>query len=274
MIRVDSHVHVWRLDRGDYHWITPAMSIHRDYGLDDLRPHMGSIDAVVLVQAAPTDAETDYLLEVANGSPKLVRGVVGWTDLAAPGAAKRIHELAKDPLLKGLRAMLQDIEDPYWIMREEVKPALQAMTEAGLCLDLLIEPRHLALMPIFANFHPKLKIVIDHAAKPPITSRSMNPWADDLARVGRDTNIHCKFSGLATLAGPLWQINHLRPWVEHMFRSFGPSRIMWGSDWPVLEQASTYERWLTISERFLFFYHIPERDEIMCDTAVRFYGLK
>jgi L-fuconolactonase len=274
MIRVDAHHHVWRLDRGDYGFLTPDMNIYRDYSLDDLRPQLGGIDATVLVQAAPTEAETEYLLEIAHNSKKLVRGVVGWTDLAAPDAPKRINELAKDPLLKGLRPMLQDIEDTYWIFRDDVRPALHAMAETGLCFDALIQPRHLALMPVLASLHPKLKIVIDHAAKPSIATGTMQPWAEDMARVGRDTNIHCKFSGFATQAGPMWQMNQLRPYVEHMFKCFGPSRIMWGSDWPVVELAATYERWHTISERFLFYYHIPDRDEIMCDTAVRFYGLK
>src|SRR5690348_12602782 len=111
MIRVDAHHHVWRLDRGDYAWITPDMAIHRDYGLEDLRPLLTDIDATVLIQAAPTEAETDYLLEVARGSNGLVKGVVGWIDLAAPDAAQRVRERAADPMLKGLRPMLQDIAD-------------------------------------------------------------------------------------------------------------------------------------------------------------------
>ena len=90
-------------------------------------------------------------------------------------------------MIKGLRPMLQDIADTYWIFRDEVKPALHAMAETGLCLDALIQPRHLPLMQIFANLHPKLKIVIDHAAKPPIASSNMQPWADDLARLADDS---------------------------------------------------------------------------------------
>lgn len=111
MTRVDAHHHVWRVDRGDYGWLTPDLPIHRDYGLDDLRPLLGDITATVLVQAAPTDAETQYLLEVARASGGLVRGVVGWTDLSAAEAPLQVARLARDPLLKGLRPMLQDIPD-------------------------------------------------------------------------------------------------------------------------------------------------------------------
>ena len=128
-------------------------------------------------------------------------------------------------------------------------------------------------MQTFTNLHPKLKIAIDHAVRPPIATRTMHPWADDLARLAKDSNVCCKLSGLATEAGPEWQMNDMRPWFEHICDCFGPSRLMWGSDWPVIEMSTPYQRWLTITHRFLFRYSLPDQDEIMCDTAVRFYGL-
>lgn len=273
MIRVDAHHHVWRLDRGDYRLLTPDMSIYRDYRLDDLRPFLGDIDATVLIQAAATDAETDYLLEVAHGSNRLVRGVVGWADLAAPDAVARIETLAKDPLLKGLRPMLQEFDDSYWILSEPVQPALKAMAEQGLCFEALIEARHLPVLPLLDRLHPKLKIVIDYGGAPPIAAREFDPWSGDLARVARETRIFCKLSGLPTIAGGQWTMNDIRPYVDHILDCFGPSRVMWGSDWPLLEISTPYQRWRTICERFLFRFSLEERDEIMCGTAVRFYGL-
>ena len=97
MIQVDAHHHVWTIARGDYGWLSPELSIARDYGLDDLRPLLGGITATVLVQAAPTEAETAFMLDVARASAGLVQGVVGWTDLAAPSAPARIAELTQVP---------------------------------------------------------------------------------------------------------------------------------------------------------------------------------
>ena len=273
MIRVDAHHHVWRIGRGDYDWIVPDSILYRDYGLDDLRALLDGIEATILVQAAPTDAETIHLLEVARNSDGLVRGVVGWTDLSAPEAAARVAELAKDPLLKGLRPMLQDIEDTYWILRDDVRPALRAMAETGLRLEALIQPRHLPLLPVLRNFHPNLKVVIDHGAKPPIAERAMAPWADDLARVARETNYFCKVSGLSAEAGEGWQMNDVRPWFDHILQCFGPARTMWGSDWPVLDLTSDYGRWHKICERYLFPFGLDERADVMGGTAARFYGL-
>ena len=243
MIRVDAHHHVWTIARGDYRWLSPDLSIARDYGLDDLRPLLGDITTTVLVQAADTEAETAFLLDVARASAGLVQGVVGWTDLAAPGAPARIGELAGLPLLKGLRPMLQDIEDTGWILRPAVQPALAAMARHGLRFDALLKPRHLPVIAELAQRHPDLPVVIDHAAKPDIANGSFQPWARHIARLARETPWCCKVSGLVTEARADWQVEDLRPYVDHLLATFGPDRLMWGSDWPVVTLASNYRRW-------------------------------
>lgn len=265
-MRVDAHHHVWRLDRGDYGWLTPDLAIHRDYGLDDLRPLLGDITATILVQAAPTEAETRFLLEVATGSDGLVRGVVGWTDLAAVGAAARIEMLAADPLLKGLRPMLQDLPDPDWILRPEVQPGLAAMTQAGLRLDLLVKPHQLAGLARLAQRHPDLPCVIDHGAKPAIAAGGFAPWASEIARIAAETHWYCKVSGLCTEAAAGWTAADLRPYVAHLMACFGAERLMWGSDWPVVDLAGGYRRWHQVAAEML-----PEA--VFGDTAAGFYRL-
>ena len=183
MIRVDAYHHVWTIARGDYRWLSPDLSIARDYGLDDLRPLLGDVTATVLVQAADTEAETAFMLDVARSSPRLVRAVVGWTDLASPNAPARIAELAADPLLED-RPMLQDIDDTAWILLPAVQPALAAMARHGLRFDALLKPRHLRVIGALARSHPDLPVVIDHAAKPDIANGSLRPWADHIGATG------------------------------------------------------------------------------------------
>src|SRR5262249_13945707 len=140
MMRVDAHHHVWQISRGDYAWLTPDLQIHRDYALDDLRPLLGNITATVLVQAAPTQAETRLMLEVARASAGLVRGVVGWIDFADRSAPARIAQLPREPLVKGLRPMLQDIADTEWILHTNAQPAIEELIAAGLSFDALVQP--------------------------------------------------------------------------------------------------------------------------------------
>lgn len=278
MMRVNSHHHVWRVARGDYHWLTSDLPIHRDFTLADLRPMLGDITATVLVQAAPTEAETNFMLMAAGGSQRLVRGVVGWTNLAAPDAAARIAELATVPLLKGLRPMLQDIADSDWILCPEVRPALMAMADRGLRFDALIQPRHLPRLLSLAARHPGLRIVIDHAAKPAIAQDVFEPWASDIARVARETNAYCKLSGLATQAAPDWHHpdwhhDDLRRTVDHLLGCFGPTRLMWGSDWPVVELPGGYARWRTATQHLLAGLNSASSDAILGGTACSFYDL-
>ncbi|HVC63338.1 MAG TPA: amidohydrolase family protein [Acetobacteraceae bacterium] len=273
MTRVDAHHHVWRLERGDYAWLTPGLPIHRDFGLHDLSPLLRDITVTVLVQAAPTEAETRFLLQVAQGSGGLVRGVVGWVDLAAADAPARIALLAGNALFKGLRPMLQDIEDRDWILRPEMQPALAQIAARGLVFDALIQPRHLPVVRALADRHPTLRIVIDHAAKPDIAAGGFQPWAAELAKVARETQAVCKLSGLVTEAAPDWRTADLEPYVEHMLDVFGPQRLMWGSDWPVVELAGGYARWRDATLKLL--RHLPEtaRDAVLGNTAATVYRL-
>jgi L-fuconolactonase len=246
--RVDAHHHIWRVPRGDYHWLRPTWPIYRDYDLDDLRPLLSDVGATVLVQAAATEAETAFLLDAARNSGGLVRAVVGWTDLAATDAADRVRQLSGEPLLRGLRPMLQDIADVGWILRPELRPALTAMSDTALSLDLLIVPRHLPLVPELAQRHPDLRLVIDHGAKPAIAARAFEPWASDIARVARETRAFCKLSGLVTEAGPNWTEDDIRPYILHLLECFGPQRLMWGSDWPVVDMAGGYRAWRAVAD--------------------------
>jgi L-fuconolactonase len=267
---VDAHHHVWRLGRHDYFWLTPDLAIHRDYGLDDMRPVLGDIAATVLVQASPTRAETNFLIDVAAASDGLVRAVVGWVDLADGAAPDAIAELAQRPFVKGVRPMLGFIDDTYWILRPEIQPGLSALAAHGLRLDVPARARHLQLLPELAQRHPSLPIVIDHGAKPAIARGEFEPWAREIACVARTTSFFCKLSGLANEARADWQDADLQPYVDHLLECFGPDRLMWGSDWPVVELAGGLGRWLDVTRRLL-----PADAEaaVLRDTAVAFYGL-
>ncbi|MEO8857584.1 MAG: amidohydrolase family protein [Burkholderiaceae bacterium] len=242
---IDAHFHMWQLARGDYGWLTPELGpIYRDVGLDDWRRARAGcgIDGGILVQAAATEAETQFLLQQAEEAPDVL-GVVGWVELLASDAAERIVQLAQSPKLKGLRPMLQDIANPDWILQEALQPALDAMRSSDLTLDALVKPLQLPRIEQLALRNPGLRIVIDHAGKPDIARGQWNDWASSLERLARLPEVFCKLSGLWTEAAPGASAAMLAPYVDHVLACFCPQRTLWGSDWPVLEMASTYPRW-------------------------------
>lgn len=276
-MRVDAHHHLWKIDRGDYGWLnekdTPG--IVRDFLPADIAPHLRAcgIDKTVLVQCAETVAETEFLLGLAENAP-FVGGVVGWVDLAAREASDQIAWLAENKMLKGLRPMLQGLAEDDWILRPELTPALAAMKANGLRLDVLIFPRHLPHMAKFFARHGDLPMVIDHGAKPYIAKGEIEPWKADMTSVARDfPNVCCKLSGLATEAAPGWKPDDLRPYVDALVDIWGPKRLMWSSDWPVLHLAGNYRDWFAIAQKLTTHLSEADRGDIFGNTAQRFYEI-
>jgi L-fuconolactonase len=274
MRRIDSHQHFWRLDRGDYGWLTPALEpIYRDYLPADLAPQLtrAGIDSTILVQAAPTIAETCYLLELAR-EHAFIAGVVGWAEFESGMAPENIAALAADEKLLGLRPMIQDIPDPLWMLRPELAPAFEAMIDHDLVFDALVLPKHLEPLRDFVDLYPELRMVVDHGAKPPLRGGDLAQWKTGIAEIARSTPAVCKLSGLVTEAGSA-NPAVLAECVDHLVKVFGPTRLMWGSDWPVCELVCSYEEWYQASEMLLVRLSPSEREQIHSRTAQETYGI-
>ncbi len=272
-MRIDAHHHFWTLARGDYGWLTSELApIYRDFRLPDLAPHLAAaaIEGTILVQAAPTEAETMFLLDVADNT-ELVRGVVGWTDFNAPDGIARIDALAARNLLVGLRPMVQDIADDDWLLGPALTPLLAAMARAGLVFDALVLPRHLPKLLEVIGRHSDLTFVLDHCGKPQLATGEIAIWQRDVALLAKHPNIVCKLSGLVTEAAPDWQIADLRQAVDHARACFGPQRLVWGSDWPVVNLAGGYARWFAAAETLLADLSPDEKADVFGGNAARIY---
>ncbi|CAM4092262.1 amidohydrolase family protein [Roseateles saccharophilus] len=278
-MKVDAHQHFWRLaDRGGQWPPASLAAIHRDFGPADLAPHLqaAGVEATVLVQSLPSVADTHWMLSVAATTP-WVRGVVGWVDFKAPDAPAQIEALARNPLLKGLRPMLQDLSDNAWIADPACDAAAQAMQHHGLVFDALVLPRQLRGLRRFAKRHPGLTIVIDHGAKPLIASGRIEPWRSDIAALAAMPHVHCKVSGLLTEAGDRRDVAAIQPYVQILWLLFGPRRLLWGSDWPVLNLASDYAGWWDLAHDLAQrLYPHPQPDDFSAlfgGNAARLYHI-
>lgn len=273
MPMLDAHCHFWQPARGDYGWLAgeggPLQPLRRDFAPAD---YPGQ-PPVIAVQAAPTLAETDHLLDLAARHPR-IRGVVGWVDLAAPDAVRDLELRAANPRFLGIRPMLQDIADTDWLLTAPRPDALAALHRLNLRFDALVTPRHLAVLTAFVTRNPGLPVVIDHAAKP--TTGSDPDWRAGMARLAAHPWVYCKLSGLLTelpaamLADPL---PALRAILDPLLDLFGAERLIWGSDWPVLTLAADYARWLDLTAVLLDPLPAPQRAAILGGNAATFYGV-
>ncbi|WP_415110100.1 amidohydrolase family protein [Hyphomonas sp.] len=266
-------MHVWQIERGDYDWLTPDLGIiYRDFEIDDVWNEAADagVSRTILVQAAASAAETDYLLGLATTDGR-VAGVVGWVDFEAPDAAAQIARRARDRRIVGLRPMIADIPDPSWILEDAFTPALEAMLVNGLVFDAHARPDLVNVMTLLATRYPDLQIVLNHGGEPPIASRQLDEWRRDISTLARQKNVACKLSGLLTEAGPYSDDVAIGEVVEHFADCFGPNRLLWGSDWPVLNMAGSYSAWASQSERLIGTYLPGHARAIWVGNAERIY---
>ncbi|TGX55667.1 hydrolase [Sphingomonas gei] len=256
---IDAHVHVWQIGRNGCAWPDADLpTLYRDFDLTDYRETADSaIDGVLLVQSQPDAADTDWLLGLTD---PLIAGVIGWADLAAPDAPEHVAVLAAHARLRGLRPMVQDQADDWYDRADDT--ALAILAEHGLVLEALIQPRHLASLAWLAQRHPALTIVIDHAAKP--QADGFDSWIHAIESIARYPNVHAKLSGLMTETAPLDAV------FDVVWRTFGPERLIWGSDWPVLTLAASYDDWL---ERARMLVPVEDHAGVFGANARRVYRL-
>ncbi|WP_448098375.1 amidohydrolase family protein [Luteibacter yeojuensis] len=268
---IDAHRHYWDPSRLDYAWLAHAPSSLRRAFLPADLP--GNTDACILVQAAPDEAETRFLFEMARDVPGAI-GVVGWVDLESPDVETRLDRLIAEGggLLRGVRPMVQDISDTAWLASPSLDGAFDLITARGLVFDALVDNRHLRALHERLGKHPGLRTVIDHAAKPDIAAGAFAEWAGAIARLAQMPDVYCKLSGLLTLTGPSADPLALEPYVTHLFETFGAGRLVWGSDWPVLTTHTTYGAWKTCAREFVHRHAPRAADAVFGGNALTLYS--
>jgi L-fuconolactonase len=277
MRRIDSHMHFWTLAMEQHYslWMTPDLKVlYGDYGPRDARPLMdeNDVEGAVLVSAASHVDETAYLLGIADTND-FVRGVVAWIDMLGSNAAQDLHRWARFRKLKGIRPYLQDLPEDDWILKPELEPVIAAMVECDLSFDALIKPRHILNTVKFIERNPDLRVIVDHMAKPTIRDNAFDPWRRDMEFFRDLKHVHCKVSGILTEDGPDWTPARISPYLEAVFDIFGPDRLVFGSDWPVVTLVADYGAWIKTLSASLSGLTRADQQKIWAENAARFYRL-
>lgn len=257
--------------------MTPSIpALHRDYLPSDLAPQLrrAGVDKTVLVQAAQTVAETEWLLELADAND-FIAGVVGWLDMEDPGFPGALARFRRHPKFLGVRPMLQDLDDDAWILRPAVVANLRHLAEQRFPFEFLTYARHLPHVVRVLEQVPGLHAVVDHLSKPGIKARELDPWRGLMAEVAAHANVSCKVSGMITEADwGTWRPADLAPYIDHVLEAFGPDRLLWGSDWPVCRCAGEYAEVLNAARMHLDARLSPQQAAaVYGGNAARFYGI-
>jgi L-fuconolactonase len=275
-MNIDAHHHFWRYTEAEYGWIDDSMStIRRDFLPQHLRTEIGAagIQGVVSVQARQTLEETRWLLAMAAQND-FIRGVAGWVPLIDADAGEHLSGFSKEPKFRAVRHVLQGEPDERYMLRADFNRGIDALADFGLVYDILILERQLPQAIEFVDCHPDQVFVLDHIAKPRIRSGVVEPWRSNITELARRENVYCKVSGMVTEAETAnWTPDQLRPYFDAVLEAFGPSRLMFGSDWPVCLVACGYERWAQTVRRFASDLSADEQAELFGGTAAKAYRL-
>lgn len=275
---IDSHQHFWKMSRGDYDWLTPELTkLYKDFLPSDYLEEIKNlrISKTVLVQASATEEETEFMLQLSKDH-EFIAGVVGWIDFEGDpiAACRRLDLFSQSPFFKGIRPMLQDIEDVDWILNPEFGPIFERLIELDLTFDALVFTEHLDNIFFLANRYPGLKIVIDHCAKPDIANQKYDQWAQKLEMFKGLENVFLKVSGLPTEASESQQEStYFQRYINHVYQIFGSKRMMWGSDWPVVNINSDFSQWLQLTTELISDWSLDEIEDLFVRSASKFYSL-
>jgi len=275
-MHIDAHQHYWIYNAEEYGWLDdPMAALRRNFLPDDLQPELQRCDfhGSILVQVRQTLYETRWMLELAEQAPTIL-GVIGWVDLCSPDIASQLSEVSKNPKLVGIRHIVQAEPDDRFLMRPDFLRGVSLLEHFNLAYDILIYTRHLPVAAEFVEQFPQQRFVLDHLAKPPIKNGEIDVWAKGIQRLATFPNVFCKLSGLVTEADwQHWTPDQITPYLDVAFESFGPDRLMIGSDWPVCLVAAPYERAINVVKRYLSLQTAAVRDAVLGGNAQRFWRL-
>jgi L-fuconolactonase len=274
---IDSHHHLWRFDQARLPWIAGSMpALRQDYLPADLEAAIAGtgVERTILVHAQQNVEETAWMLEVARAHPRIA-GVVGWAPLAAPGIEATLERLAGDTALRGLRHIVHDEPDDRFLLRDDFNRGVTRLRPHRLVYDVLIFAAHLPHAIAFVDRHPDQPFVVDHIAKPVIRAAAFDTaWAAGLRELARRPHVTCKLSGVVTeVRDPTWSASLIQPYLEVALEAFGPSRLMFGTDWPVCRLKCEYADWVTAIRGYIAPLSAAEQAAIMGGTAARVYGI-
>ncbi|WP_159517057.1 amidohydrolase family protein [Sunxiuqinia indica] len=273
---IDTHHHLWNYDPVEFDWIDDDMAtIRRSFLPEDLKATIDStgVCGVVTVQARQIVEETEWLLSLAAQND-FIKGIVGWLPLAADSVNELLQKYSENKWLKGVRHVVQGEPDPEFILGEAFNRGISLLKDYQLVYDILILEHQLPSAIKFVDQHPDQVFVLDHIAKPKIKLNEIEPWAKNMKELAKRENVSCKISGMVTEADfKKWTPEQLQPYFDVVLDAFGPSRLMYGSDWPVCLVATKYPGWLQLVKQALSALSDSEKEQVFYKNAVETYQL-
>ncbi len=273
---IDTHHHFWNYNPVEYDWIDDEMAVIRQSFLpEQLKKTLAQTDvsSVISVQARQCLEETDWLLKLATEND-FIKGIVGWLPLMENNIDEILEKYTENNWLKGVRHVIHGEADPEFVLRKDFNRGISLLKKQDLVYDILITENQLPNTIRFVDQHPDQQFILDHIAKPQIKTNEIKAWSQNLKELARRENVSCKISGMVTEADYTnWTEDQLQPYFDIVLEAFGPSRLLFGSDWPVCLVATEYQNWLNLVKKVVARFSIQEQEQIYFKNAISIYKI-
>lgn len=274
---IDTHLHLWDIEKLKYPWLDDVQSIRKSFGIKDYQEDTNtlSVEKMIFVQCECLPEqyldEIDYVAEIANYDHRIA-GIVSWFPLEEPDAEANLQKLLKNPLIRGIRRLEEDPISLYTNLK--FTDNLILLKEHSLSFDMGVKAWQLPQAVTLVDRQPDLHYMLDHCGKPDVKNAETHQWKANIRILANNPNVHCKISGLVTEADwKAWHIDDLRPYFDFVVEQFGFDRIVFGSDWPVVNLAASYNEWFKVFLELCKDFSADEMNKVLYKNADRFYRI-
>ena len=277
---IDTHVHLWDLDRAPYVWLDKLPVLQKTHGLAEFEAATSEarVEKLVFVECTgsfddgASQREVAWVSGLAERDTR-IQGIVAHASLER-GYKDRKHLtwLAQQPLVKGVRRLLQGEADPNFCLQPAFLDGVRSLAEYSFTFDICVFHHQLPSVIQLVEACPDVRFVLDHLGKPPVREGKTEPWKTHITELAAYPNVACKISGLLTEADlDAWTPADVRPYIDHALKAFGFGRVLYGSDWPVLRLAADYAAWLRLVREAVQGFPREDQEKLFRLNAERVY---
>ncbi|QYZ70149.1 amidohydrolase family protein [Neotabrizicola shimadae] len=274
---IDTHLHLIYRGRIGYGWTVGIEALQGDFTLDDhARLTAGKgVAGTVFMETGVDDA--DYQAEARMVAELVKAGrMMGQIASIRPETDEGFDawlEQSDDLEIVGYRRILHVMPDDT-SQAEGFRRNLRKIGARGLPFDLCFLAGQLPLAVDLVRACPNQTFVLDHCGVPDVAGGAFEAWSEGMKAVAALPQVNVKLSGITAYCAPgTANLETVRPWVERVVDLFGPERIVWGGDWPVVNLGVGLPAWIDMTRALLAGLSAAEQDAIGQGNARRIYGL-
>ena len=278
---LDTHQHLVYRDIASYGWTKDIPPLAKDnFVLEDYKnlTEGFGIDGTLFMETGVDDSdykkEIKFVKSLANNSDNNLIGLISSIRPETEEGFEEWLNVTIEMGVVGYRRILHVMPDET-SQNEIFRRNVRKIGDVGKTFDICFLPTQLNVAKELAQACENTSMILNHCGVPSIANDGLDPWRQDIEALSQIPNVTCKLSGLMAYCAPgTASLETIEPYVDHVLKCFGPKRIVWGSDWPVVNLGKGLPEWITVTRKILDKLSTNEANAIANNTAQKVYKVK